>query len=77
MRDAARQGQGAGLHAVEASAVGRYGSSLDYAQQTLLELKRHSIHDAALARLVRLAETRLSAEADGGMPPSPLYPSRT
>jgi len=46
------------------SAVGRYGSSLDYARQTLLELKRHAIHDAALARLVRLAERRMSAEAD-------------
>ena len=57
-----------------ASAIGRYGSSLDYAQQTLLELKRHSIHDAALARLVKLAEIRLSAEADSGEPPSSLYP---
>ncbi len=58
-----------------ASAVGRYGSSLDYAQQTLLELRRHSIHDAALARLVRLAEARLSAEADCGGSPAPVYPS--
>jgi cation transport protein ChaC len=40
-----------------ASATGRYGTSIDYARQTLLELKRHSIRDAALARLVRLAES--------------------
>jgi len=39
-------------------AVGRYGSSLDYARQTLLELRRHSIHDAALARLVALAHEK-------------------
>ena len=57
------------------SAVGRYGSSLDYAQQTLLELKRHSIHDAALARLVRLAQTRVSAPADCGEAPAPVYPA--
>jgi cation transport protein ChaC len=56
------------------SATGRYGSSLEYAQQTLLELKRHSIHDAALARLVRLAESHMSAMADGGAPSSPVYP---
>lgn len=37
-----------------ATAVGRYGSSLDYARQTLEELQRHGIHDAALTRLVRL-----------------------
>ena len=57
-----------------ASAAGRYGTSLEYAQQTLLELKRHSIHDAALARLVRLAESHMSAMADGGAPSSPVYP---
>jgi cation transport protein ChaC len=56
-------------------AVGRYGSSLDYAQQTLLELRRHGIHDAALARLVRLAEARLSAPADGDAGPGSGYPS--
>jgi cation transport protein ChaC len=60
-----------------ASAVGRYGSSLDYAQQTLLELKRHAIHDAALARLVRLAETRLSAQADGDGSSALAYPAAT
>jgi cation transport protein ChaC len=38
------------------NASGRYGSSIDYARQTLLELERHAIHDAALARLVRLAQ---------------------
>ena len=62
------------------NAVGRYGSSLDYAQQTLLELRRHSIHDAALARLVRLAEAsvaahRLSAPPDCGGPAAPVYPA--
>ena len=51
--------------AIFASAAGRYGSSLDYARQTLLELRRHSIHDAALARLVRLAEDAASADAAG------------
>ncbi len=44
------------LRAIFASATGRYGTSIDYARQTLLELRRHQIHDAALARLVRLAE---------------------
>lgn len=48
-----------------ATATGRFGTSLDYAQQTLLELRRHGIHDAALARLVRLATEDLSAIADG------------
>jgi cation transport protein ChaC len=69
-------------------AVGRYGSSLDYARQTLLELRRHSIHDAALARLVALAHERQEqqeqhdreaqqaqsgAAADCGTPPAPVY----
>ncbi|VTU22755.1 putative protein involved in cation transport [Variovorax sp. RA8] len=63
-----------------ANAAGRYGSSLDYAQQTLLELRRHSIHDAALARLVRLAQAsaaahRLSAPPDCGGPAAPVYPA--
>jgi len=58
-----------------ASAVGRYGSSLDYAQQTLLELRRHSIHDAALARLVRLAEAKLSESPDCGAATAPVYPA--
>jgi len=61
-----------------AHAVGRYGSSLDYAQQTLLELQRHSIHDAALARLVALAEAKQASEAsaaaaDCDAPPAPVY----
>ncbi|RZI91026.1 MAG: calcium transporter ChaC [Variovorax sp.] len=59
-----------------ASATGRYGTSLDYAHQTLLELQRHAIHDAALARLVRLAQAELSAKADGGAPASGLYPKQ-
>ncbi len=42
--------------AIFASATGRYGRSIDYARQTLLELQRHAIHDRALARLVRLGE---------------------
>jgi len=59
-------------------AVGRYGSSLDYARQTLVELARHSIHDAALARLVALAQAREAqaqseASADCGTPPRPVY----
>ena len=59
--------------AIFASAVGRYGSSLDYARQTLLELQRHSIRDAALARLVRLAEQQASADAACGPPEAPVY----
>ena len=47
-----------------ATATGRFGTSLDYAQQTLLELQRHGIRDAALARLVRLAAADLSVAAD-------------
>jgi cation transport protein ChaC len=58
-----------------ASAAGRYGSSLDYAQQTLLELRRHSIHDAALARLIKLAEARLSESPDCGGAAAPVYPA--
>jgi cation transport protein ChaC len=59
-------------------AVGRYGSSLDYARQTLVELARHSIHDAALARLVALtqaqeAKAQSEASADCGTPPPPVY----
>lgn len=56
------------------TATGRYGTSLDYARQTWLELQRHAIHDRALARLVQLAESELSASADCGAPPGPLYP---
>jgi len=57
--------------AIFASATGRYGTSIDYARQTLLELKRHNIHDAALARLVRLAEQQEAeaAAADVGARP--------
>ncbi len=36
-------------------ATGIYGSTLDYVQATLDELKRHNIHDRALERLLRLA----------------------
>ncbi len=45
------------------SASGRYGSSIDYARQTLQELRRHAIHDRRLARLVGLAEATIEAEA--------------
>ena len=55
------------------SAKGRYGTSIDYARQTLLELQRHAIHDRALARLVRLAEDELSALADCGAATASLY----
>ncbi|MDP9899361.1 gamma-glutamylcyclotransferase [Variovorax ginsengisoli] len=55
------------------SAAGRYGTSLDYAVQTLQELQRHAIQDRALARLVRLATADLSAKADCGQAPDPLY----
>jgi cation transport protein ChaC len=55
------------------SAVGRYGSSIDYARQTLQELQRHAIHDRALARLIKLAEGELSALADCGTAEAPLY----
>ncbi|WP_213956999.1 gamma-glutamylcyclotransferase [Variovorax sp. dw_954] len=48
-----------------ASAAGRYGTSIDYARQTLLELRRHGIHDAALARLVRMAGEDLSVASHG------------
>lgn len=46
------------------SAIGRYGSSIDYARQTLLELRRHAIHDHTLARLVALAEAAIEADAE-------------
>jgi len=55
------------------SAAGRYGTSLDYAVKTLQELQRHAIHDRALARLVRLANSDLSANADCGEAREPLY----
>jgi cation transport protein ChaC len=68
-----------------ANAVGRYGSSLDYAQQTLEELRRHAIHDVALARLVALAvppavasdtstgHTASPAPTDCDVVPPPVY----
>jgi cation transport protein ChaC len=40
---------------VFAQSCGRYGTTLDYAQQTFEGLKRHQIHDKALGRLLRLA----------------------
>jgi cation transport protein ChaC len=38
-----------------AHSVGRYGSTLDYASQTLHGLRTHGIEDRALARLLHLA----------------------
>ena len=35
---------------------GIYGTTLDYAHRTHEELRRHNIHDKALARLLKLAE---------------------
>ena len=52
--------------AVFSSAIGRYGSTIDYARQTLEELHRHAIRDRALARLVALAEAEIEAEAQSG-----------
>ncbi|RZL60740.1 MAG: calcium transporter ChaC [Variovorax sp.] len=58
-----------------ANAVGRYGSSLDYARQTLDELQRHSIHDAALARLVALAHVQAEAQAQASSAPTAADPT--
>ncbi|WP_372662073.1 gamma-glutamylcyclotransferase [Hydrogenophaga sp.] len=38
------------------TSCGRYGSTLDYARQTLHGLRAHGIEDRALARLLQLAE---------------------
>jgi cation transport protein ChaC len=38
-----------------ATATGIYGTTLDYVQATLDELKRHNIHDRGLERLLRAA----------------------
>ncbi len=57
-----------------ASAAGRYGSSRDYAQQTLLELQRHAIHDAALARLVKLTPMSSVASDEPKPPAKPPTP---
>ncbi len=56
-----------------ANAAGRYGTSLDYALQTLQELQRHGIRDRALARLMRLAQSGLSETADCGPSAAQLY----
>jgi cation transport protein ChaC len=37
-------------------ACGRYGTTRDYAQATYDELRKHGIHDRALARLIALAQ---------------------
>jgi len=61
-----------------ATAAGRYGTSLDYARQTLEELRRHGIRDQALARLLRLAESlEQAASADAAAPAgsATLHPS--
>ncbi|WP_305723861.1 gamma-glutamylcyclotransferase [Hydrogenophaga sp.] len=46
---------------------GRYGSTLDYARQTLHGLRAHGIEDHALERLLRLAE---ELPPSSGLPPS-------
>ena len=43
-------------------ACGRYGTTHDYARQTLEGLQGHGISDAALARLLRLTKTVLASE---------------
>ena len=47
------------------AACGRYGSTHDYARQTLESLRHHGISDAALARLLNLA-SRPTSPAGGG-----------
>ena len=37
-------------------ACGRFGTTIDYAQATYDELRKHGIHDRALARLIALAK---------------------
>ncbi len=49
-----------------AHARGRYGTTLDYARQTLHGLRRHGIEDHALARLLTLADD---------LPDCPVQPS--
>ena len=44
------------------AACGRYGTTHDYARQTLEGLQGHGISDAALARLLRLTKTVLASE---------------
>jgi len=62
-----------------AQACGRYGTSLEYARQTLEGLRQHGIHDAALTRLLRLAEAQqrdqLSVSSDEGARQDALHPS--
>lgn len=45
-------------------ACGRYGTTQDYARQTLESLQRHGISDAALARLLRLSKTQTTVASD-------------
>lgn len=40
-------------------ASGRYGTTIDYAQATYDELRKHGIHDQALARLIALAKKEM------------------
>lgn len=42
--------------AIFSEATGIYGTTLDYCERTLEELKRHNIHDRHLERLLRLAQ---------------------
>jgi cation transport protein ChaC len=41
---------------VFSQSCGKFGTTLDYAQQTFDGLRRHQIHDRALERLLKLAE---------------------
>jgi cation transport protein ChaC len=50
------------------AACGRYGTTHDYARQTLESLRTHGISDAALARLLRLARQE-QAELASARPP--------
>lgn len=45
-------------------ACGRYGTTQDYAQQTLDSLQQHGISDAALARLLRMSQTQTTVASD-------------
>ena len=45
-----------------ADACGRYGTTHDYARQTLESLQSHGISDAALARLLKLSQAGLASD---------------
>ncbi len=45
------------------AACGRYGTTHDYARQTLESLHRHGISDTRLARLLKLSQTGIASDA--------------